>query len=269
MDEGGDITGKQKNNRVITEGFHIQRAVQVVLFYMMLLWLGSILLIGNFVALPLLLTPNAFRRPLAQWSISAIFRLFLGGAVACGLMRLDLRALDRLNRERQMLLVANHPSMIDIFLILSRVRRAVCIMKAGIGSNIFLGVGARLAGYVSNREANLMIRGAIAAVSQGDLLLAFPEGTRTTRQPLNEIKRTASLIAKRADAPLQIIVLRTNSLYLSKGWRIWKPPQFPLIYQARLGPRLQASRNLAENAQSLQACFERELSSSIDPELRI
>lgn len=245
------------------------RIGQVCLFYLMLVWLGLMLLVGNAGCLPLFLTPKAFREPIVQQLISGIFRLFLFGAAGCGLMRLDLSGLDVLNRQRKMLLVANHPSMIDVFLVISRVRRSICLMRASIGTNIFLAVGAHLAGYVSNRDTGRMLRSAAMAVERGNLLLAFPEGTRTTRQPVNAIKPGAALIAKRTNAPLQTILIVTNSAYLSKGWNILRPPQFPLIYKAKLGQRLLATGSVAETTNRLQKYFEREISSSIDTSLRI
>lgn len=251
-----------------TEGL-LLRFGQICLFYLMLLWLGVMLLAGNVGCLPLLLVPKTFREPFMQQLISGVFRLFLFGATNSGLMRLDLNALDTLNRHRKMLLVANHPSMIDVFLVISRVRKAICLMKASIGSNIFLGVGAYLAGYVSNRHTDTMLRNAAIAVAQGSLLLVFPEGTRTTRQPVNEIKPGVALIAKRSCAPLQTILITSNSDYLRKGWNILRPPQFPLIYKATLGQQLWATGSITETSNRLQAYFEQEITSSIDPTLHI
>jgi len=235
----------------------------------MLLWLGGMLLLGNIVVLPLILTPKSVRRPVVQYCIGAICRVFLSGASACGLMRLDLAALDTLNRERGMLLVPNHPSMIDAFLVLSRVPRAVCLMKASIGSNLFLGAGAYLAGYVPNRHPERMFRTAIRRVCAGDLLMVFPEGTRTTQQPVNAMQGAVALIAKKAQAPLQTILITTNSAYLSKGWKIWRPPTFPLIYRAVPGERIAASDSLATTSSALQQYFEGQLTRSIDPALTL
>ena len=245
------------------------RVGQILLFYLMLFWLGSMLLIGNVAVLPLYLAPPFIRRALVQHSISAVCRVFLAGASACGLMRLDLASLDRLNDEQRLLLIPNHPSMIDAFLVLSRVPRAICLMKASIGSNLFLGVGAYLAGYVSNRHPDQMFRIAIRAVRGGKLLMVFPEGTRTTRQPVNPIQGAVALIAKKAQAPLQTILITTNSAYLSKGWNIWRPPSFPLIYRAVPGARLDADGSVADTTQRIQHYFENQLARSIDPGLSL
>jgi 1-acyl-sn-glycerol-3-phosphate acyltransferase len=79
-------------------------------------------------------------------------------------MQLDLRQLDRLGGRRRTVLIANHPSMIDAFLIFSRLPHVVCLMKASISSNLFLGAGAYLAGFISNRHPEHMFRAAIHAV---------------------------------------------------------------------------------------------------------
>ncbi len=245
------------------------RIDQIVLFYALLIWLGSMLLAGNIAALPLILAPRRVREPVVQWGISIICRIFLAGMEVVGATRIDLTALDALNGKRGMVLVPNHPSMIDVFLILSRVPRTICLMKASISSNLFLGIGAYLAGYISNRQPDKMFRTAIERVREGNLLLIFPEGTRTTQQPVNPIQNSVALIAKRAEAPLQTILLTTNSAYLSKGWKIWKPAQFPMIYRARLGPQIDADQSIAETTARLQDYFERALTRSIDPALTI
>lgn len=245
------------------------RLGQIILFYLMLFWLGSMLLLGNIAVLPLLLAPRRLREPLVQLAISRICRCFLAGAVACRLMQLDLRQLDQLNGRRQMLLIANHPSMIDAFLVFSRVPHVVCLMKASISSNLFLGAGAYLAGFVSNRHPEHMFRAAIQAVRQGRVLMIFPEGTRTTRQPVNDIGGSVALIAKKAAAPLQTILITTNSPYLSKGWKIWRPPQFPLIYRAIPGQQFEASSCRDETACRIQQYFESSLQQSIDPALHL
>lgn len=248
----------------------MRRIGQLLSFYLMLLWLGTMLLLGNLLSVPLVLLPTRLREPFMQTLISATFRLFLRGCCAFDLMRLDLRALDVLNeRQGGLLLVANHPSMIDVFLVLSRVRHALCLMKADLGSNVFLATGARLAGYISNRRTDRMIRSASQALSSGHRLLVFPEGTRTVRWPLNPLKPGVGLIAKRAQAPVQTILIRTNSPYLCKGWPIWRPPTFPVIYRARLGSCLPASDSVRDVVEQLQRQFAQELDTPLDPTLSL
>mgnify|MGYP003378576780 CR=1 FL=1 len=103
---------------------------------------------------------------------------------------------------------------------------------------------------------------------------AHPAGWLIVKRPIgidavNDIKPGVALIAKRTGQPLQTILIRTNSPYLSKGWTLFRPPQFPLIYQASLGAQLSATGVCAHTALSLQDYFEAQMASSIDPTLRL
>ena len=248
----------------------VRHLVLTVSFYIMLLWLGAMLLIGNVACMPLLLVPRHIREPFMQGRISATFRLFLAGCDVFGIMRFDLHALDQLNGRHGLVIVANHPSMIDVFLVISRVRGAICLMKASITANMFLAMGAYLAGYISNRRTDLMIRQAADAVREGGVLLVFPEGTRTIEQPVNALQPGVGLIAKRAKAPMQAIILETNSVYLAKGWPIWRPPpKFPMIYKARLGGCIKPSSSVPDTMRALQQHFESELHLSVDPSIQL
>ncbi|WP_058088391.1 lysophospholipid acyltransferase family protein [Aquabacterium parvum] len=237
----------------------MKRLGQILCFYLMLLWLGAMLLLGNVASLPLWLLPRRWREPFMRDMMGRTFHLFLSGCELCGLIELDLRELDALQGQRGLVIVANHPSMIDVFLVVSRVRQVLCLMKSSLAGNLFLAVGARLAGYIPNRHIDVMIRQAAQAVAQGQMLLVFPEGTRTEVHPLNELKSGAMLVARRAHAPLQVVVLEASSAYLGKGWPIWRPPAFPMRYRARLGPRLQVTGSLPETATALQQTFMQEL----------
>lgn len=246
----------------------VQRVLRTAVFYLVLLWLGSMLLLGNLACTLLFFAPKSLRQPFLQRRISATFRLFLAGCELGGIMELDLKALDRLNGQQGVVLVANHPSMIDVFLILSRVRRGICLMKASLTANAFLATGAYLAGYISNQNAAQVVRDAVSAVEGGCALLIFPEGTRTERPPVNDLQAGFGLIAKRAGAPIQTILLETTSPYLTKGWPIWRAPPFPMVFKARVGTVMMPSAHTQETALQLQRYFEGELSSSVNPALK-
>jgi 1-acyl-sn-glycerol-3-phosphate acyltransferase len=86
-----------------------------------------------------------------------------------------------------------------------------------------------------------MIRLAVQDVKTGGQLVLFPEGTRTTRQPLNAFRPGVTLIAKLANAPIQTAFIDTRSPYLGKGWPIWKLPPLPIVFSVRLGERFAPS----------------------------
>jgi 1-acyl-sn-glycerol-3-phosphate acyltransferase len=217
--------------------------VRGVGMYALLLFLGLISLGWNLVALPLYLLPQRLGRSLGRAGIAYGYRLFWTVAQACGLMRIDDHCLDALRNERGLIVVANHPTMLDALLLVARLPRSACIMKASLLRNIFLGSGARLARYVSNASARIMVRQAVADLRAGGQLVVFPEGTRTETPPLDAFRPSVTLIARMAHAPIQTVFIETETPYLRKGWPIWRVPPLPITFRLRLGQRFSPESN--------------------------
>ncbi|HSV45202.1 MAG TPA: lysophospholipid acyltransferase family protein, partial [Ramlibacter sp.] len=154
-----------------------------------------------------------------------------------------------------LIIVANHPSMLDALLLVARLPRAACIMKASLQRNIFLGAGARLARYVSNDSPLRMVRLAANDLKQGGQLVVFPEGTRTTQSPINSFRPGVTLIAKMAKAPIQTVFIDTESPYLGKGWPLWRLPPLPIVFTVRLGERFAPSRDAEALLHELEQYF--------------
>lgn len=231
-----------------------------VLFYLYWWILGTTFLVGcAYCALVYPFMPRRFGKPHGRRAIRLAFWFVMKVAGWFGLLHLDLNAADKLKQDRSLIIAANHPSLLDVALIGSRLDNMSCIMKAQLWDNIFLGAGARLAGYVRNEPINTMIRLAANDVAEGGKLLMFPEGTRTVRFPVNQFKGGVALISKRAHAPIQTVFIETNSAYLCKGWTIFRKPELPITYRLRLGERFPAIDDVVSGNKALQRYFESEI----------
>ena len=216
----------------------MKRVFQCVMFYVVLLHLGAMSLTWNLVSLALY--PILSRRQgtiVGRAAISSVYRGFWTCTQWLGLMRIDYEALDALSRDGGLIIAANHPSMLDALLVVARVPRGICIMRASLMRNPFLGAGARLARYIRNDPPRGMIRGAVENLKAGGQLVMFPEGTRTVSAPINTFRPGVTLIAHMAQVPIQTVIIETPSPYLGKGWPIWRTPEFPVVFNARLGER--------------------------------
>lgn len=206
----------------------------------LLLLLGLISLAWNLLALLLYpLLPRDTGARIGRAGISGGYRLFWQVASATGLLRMEAHALDSLRDEAGLIIVANHPSLLDALMLVARLPRSTCIMRADLGRNIFLGAGARLARYIRNDSPRGMVRLAVDELRRGGQLILFPEGTRTTQRPINPFRPGVTLIAKLADAPIQTVFIDTDSPYLGKGWPLWRLPPLPVVFSARLGERFE------------------------------
>lgn len=242
-----------------------QRLLLTPWMFVLLLWLGVISLVYNlaaFVLLPLLSDTRG--AAVGRAGIAYGYRLFWTCAQASRLMRIDATALDALNTDPQGLIIAaNHPSMADALLIGARLPRTVCIMKASLVNNIFLGAGARLARYIANDSPRQMIRAAVESLRGGGHLVLFPEGTRTEPaagpRGLNPFRPGITLIALKAQAPIQTVIIETDSPYLGKGWPIWRLAPIPIVFRLRLGRRFEPDPHHDVLLRQLEDYFRHEL----------
>lgn len=226
------------------------RPLAWLLLQTLLLGLGLMSLAWNAVALLLLpLLGRERGRRIGRAVISRGYAFFWLAARATGLLQMDARALDPLAAEPGLIVVANHPSMLDAVMLMARLPRSACVMKASLARNPFVGAAAQLARYIRNDSTYGLVRLAVDDLRQGGQLVLFPEGTRTTRWPINPFHSVVGLIAQRAQAPVQAVFIDTDSPYLGKGWPLWRLPPLPIVFTVRLGRRFPP----ADDPQALQA----------------
>jgi 1-acyl-sn-glycerol-3-phosphate acyltransferase len=232
--------------------------------YSSLALLGVICLTWSLFAVPLyFILPRRIGTAVGRRAIMAGFRLYSWSLWITRTYRLDLRAIDSLKGGPPVILAPNHPGLIDALLILTRHPNLVCVMKAQLMKNVFLGAGSRLARYVGNDSSRQMIKESVAHLRAGAVLLLFPEGTRTTRAPINPLAGSVGLIAKYAKVSVQTLLIETDSPFLSKGWPLFKRPELPITYRVRLGERFDPPADVAAFTENLDQYYRQVLEGAL------
>jgi 1-acyl-sn-glycerol-3-phosphate acyltransferase len=188
------------------------------------------------------------------------FRIFLGALELLGAWRLRLEPLDELAHTGPIIIAPNHPGLLDAVLVVSRLPNAVCVMKATLLQNVLLAPAARFARYVRNDSLLKLIAHAGDELREGGQLLLFPEGTRTTRDPIGPFTEAVGALSRRTGVPVQTVIIEADSHFLGKGWRASERPVFPLSYGVRLGRRFDPPQDVRAFTADLERYFARELS---------
>jgi 1-acyl-sn-glycerol-3-phosphate acyltransferase len=235
-------------------------AYEYFALYTSLALLGLICLTWSVFAIPLyFILPRRLGTAIGRRGIMSGFRIYAWSLSITRTYRLDLRAVDSLRSGPALILAPNHPCLIDALLILTRHPNIVCVMKSALMRNVFLGSGSRLARYVPNDSSRQMVKESVAHLREGGVLLLFPEGTRTTRNPINPLAGSVGLIAKHAQVAVQTLVIETDSPFLSKGWPLFKRPTLPIVYRVRLGKRFEPPSDVSAFTAELDRYYRQEL----------
>lgn len=184
-------------------------------------------LILPWLALPIIfLIPGSVlqRERRAKAVIRVAFRGFVEVMRCLGLLTYSVPQRELLNAPGQLIL-ANHPTLIDVVLLIAFTPRADCIVKGGLLRNPFMRLPIKVAGFIANDDPEQMVSLAAASLARGNNLVIFPESTRTTPgQPLR-MKRGAANIALRAEQNIRPVVINCEPITLSKQHSWYQIPQ--------------------------------------------
>jgi 1-acyl-sn-glycerol-3-phosphate acyltransferase len=204
-------------------------------------------------------TTRERRRARARAIMSGALRLFIGFMHRLGVLTYEFRGRERLGLSGQLIL-ANHPSLIDVVFLLAFVPGAGCVVKTGLWRNPLTRSAVTLTEFIRNHSTADMIVSAAAALHDGQPLIFFPEGTRTRPQQPLAFHRSGANIALRAAISVTPVYIRVEPTTLTKAepwYRIpARRPRFTLVVGEdvdlqgyRAAPLPAASRELNERLQ--------------------
>jgi 1-acyl-sn-glycerol-3-phosphate acyltransferase len=203
------------------------------------------------------------------------FRLWLWWMRRLRLCRVSWIAGERLRASGPCLVVANHPTLIDVILLLTRLPQADCIVKTAAQRNPFMRRIVTRAGYLANDDGDALVESCAGRIAQGRSVLLFPEGTRSPRGGLRRFQRGAAHIALKTGCPIVPVVITCRPPTLLKG-QSWhdvpdRRPQWVLRVCAPIDPARYlgvgstlpvAARRLTAD---LQALYEQGLGADEEP----
>lgn len=187
-----------------------------------LLWFffGLIGLILSVFVFPILYLTNQEdngRQYAARRLIAQAFSAFMWGGCRMGVFSVHVTGLEHKDPEGAQLILANHPTLIDVVLLLSLLPQVDCVIKESVTRNLFMRSSVTTANYISNREPEWLLNSCVTRLKSGSSLLLFPEGTRTTAGQGLQFKLGAAEVAIRAKARILPIVIDCTPQFLARG----------------------------------------------------
>jgi 1-acyl-sn-glycerol-3-phosphate acyltransferase len=198
---------------------------------------GLAALVLGLVVLPMLgliHRDRAHRRYVARSVIAAGMRAFVYFMRGVRVLDFTFRDRDLLGQPGQMI-VANHPTLIDVIFLLGFTRQATCIVKSALFTNVFTRGALKAADYIPNAPTDDMVLRAERELREGQSLVIFPEGTRTVRGRALELQRGAANIALRGAAALTPVYISCEPPTLSKHEPWYRIPARRAKFSLRVG----------------------------------
>lgn len=164
----------------------------------------------------LLIKDKVRRKKVARYTIHKAFSLFVTIMKFFGVLSVKLENFEQLQNMREQVVIANHPSLIDVILIIAYLPNADCVVKSALFKNPFLRGVVKQVGYIDNDNSEQLFIDCKKSLVSGCNLVIFPEGTRSVDGKPLDFKRGAANIAVRCQANYQPIFISVKPSTLTK-----------------------------------------------------
>lgn len=196
-----------------------------------------------FILQPMLLMRDREQRARrTRWWIHKSFGAFMGLMECLGIMRLTVEGREHLQNHNNALILANHPTLVDVVALVSLMPNVSCVVKEALWRSPFLGGVVRAANYISNSNPETLLQDCANDIAGGKPLLIFPEGTRTRSGEALNFLRGASYIALACQRPILPILIYCTPPTLSKQTRWYQIPQQKFHLRVKILPPESVSR---------------------------
>jgi 1-acyl-sn-glycerol-3-phosphate acyltransferase len=197
----------------------------------------------------LLLTPVAMMAALTPWgrkpATQRMIRRQIGRAMgffvwlmhALGVLDYRISDAESTSAEGPLLILANHPSLIDVVFLLAMFPESQCVVKRALWHNPFTHFIMRSSGYISNSDpAEILVKG-LSSLERGNTLILFPEGTRSVPGEPLKFMAGAATMAVRSGCDILPVLIQVSPTTLTKADRWYQVPASKVLIQLQVLPR--------------------------------
>ena len=175
----------------------------------------------------------------ARRFVSASFRFFIGLMRFIQVVDIETENREAYRRLFSKIIVANHPSLLDVVMLFSLIPNADCIVADHLNHSIVKGIVRQL--YILNsQDFDDILKACDESLKFGNCIVIFPEGTRTPRTGNPIVKKGAARIALASGCgiiPLHIGGTDKYGLGKKDPWTAFNPRE-RYIYKIKMGKEI-------------------------------
>ncbi len=232
--------------------------------------LGGLVL--SFIVIPLIgltTSDQTAKEYKVQGAIQFAFNTFCKLMKFTGAIDYKIIGADIIQQDQNCLIVANHPSLIDYVLIASQLKRCDCLVKSAIWANPFMKHIVKAAGYIPNEAPDDLLTMCEERFDNGNVLLIFPEGTRTTPGVKSKLQRGAAQIAVRTQRDLRVVHITVTPSFLTKEKKWYQVPATKPFFKVEVKDKVEIEPFIKQTTSPTIAArrLQQHLADTIFPEL--
>lgn len=181
--------------------------------------------------------PESRRRILSQ-SIHGSWRFFVWLMAGMRLISVKCNDVQQMKKLRGNIIVANHPSLIDVVILISMIPRSVCVVKKSLFHNVFVRRVIRHIYLSNDMSADEFIARGNEFLDAGYNIIIFPEGTRTVAGRNIRLHRGFAYLHLHTGKPILPIHIENTPPILGKKQKWYDMGTHTSVYTLKLKDKI-------------------------------
>ncbi|MFT5487775.1 MAG: 1-acyl-sn-glycerol-3-phosphate acyltransferase [Paracoccaceae bacterium] len=170
-----------------------------------------------------------------QYVVHLSFRAFIWMMKTLGILTYEFSDIEKLPISSGRLIIANHPTLLDVVFIISRLPTTQCVVKKAAWSNPFLAGVMWATGYIQNEDPVVLIDDCVRTLEEGNNLVIFPEATRTVPGRNIKLKRGAASVISTSRRLFTPLIMTCEPSTLAKGQKWFEIPHRRIHFKISVG----------------------------------
>lgn len=159
------------------------------------------------------------------------WKFFVWILTFCKLIKINIENSQDLSGLHGHIIVSNHPSLIDIVILISMIPNTICIVKGKLAHNFFMKFIINRIYIVNNLDTTTLLDECTDALKRGLNIIIFPEGTRTRfDSPKLALHRGFAHLAIKTKAPVLPILINLYPRILGKNQKWYDVSTSTVVY---------------------------------------
>lgn len=167
-----------------------------------------------------------------------------------GLISVSTKNFSMAKDAKSKIIVANHPSLIDVVILISLLPQSDCIVKKSLGNNFFLKNVIKAAYILASDDIEKLLEDCSKSLVAGNSLIIFPEGTRTVPGKKSKLSRGAAQLALNSKVDILPIHISCVPPGLLKNQKWYNVADRELTYILETKPMINIKPYLKDNTNS-------------------
>lgn len=169
-----------------------------------------------------------------------------------GLIKVIFTNPEKLEKLQGKIIVANHPSFIDIVILIGFLPKTLCIAKKEIKRNPFMGNIVKSLYLINDEDNEKMPEEAVEILNQGYNIIIFPTGTRTTENEDLKLHKGAAVMALHSCTDIIPIHIGCDFKFLAKHQKFYDAGDKTPTYTITVNKEIKISDFEGQNFTQIQ-----------------